>query len=126
MSRIGIATEFSEAGVDTVVQSCTGFAKLNIFTRHEKLFELSNHLGNVLVTVSDKRVPYCPEDNPNVYCGTDGMGQPQVCACSSSSYSYFFRAEVVSANDHYPFGTGDGGKNVLVGSLYVWVQWEEK
>nr|WP_255724358.1 RHS repeat-associated core domain-containing protein [Terrimonas ginsenosidimutans] len=44
------------------------------------------------------------------------MGQPQVCACSSSSYSYFFRAEVVSANDYYPFGMGMVGRNYSSGA----------
>ncbi len=115
-SRIGMATEFSEAGEDKTVQSGTGFAKLSIFTRHEKLFELSNHLGNVLVTVSDVRIPYCPDPNTTVICGQDGMGQPQACHCSESPYSHFYKAEVVSANDYYPFGMGMVGRSYSSGT----------
>ena len=32
--------------------------KINTFTRGKKFFELSNHLGNVLVTVSDKKIQH--------------------------------------------------------------------
>ncbi len=110
-SRIGMATEFSVADVTGSVQSGTGFGKLSIFTRHEKIFELSNHLGNVLVTVSDKRIPYCPDPNTTVICGQDHMGQPQACHCSESPYSHFYRAEVMSANDYYPFGMGMVGRS---------------
>ena len=93
------------------MQSGTGFAKLSIFTRHEKIFELSNHLGNVLVTVSDRRVPYCPDPTETVICGTDGMGQPQACECAMSPYTHYYKAEVVSANDYYPFGMGMVGRS---------------
>ncbi|PVD52860.1 hypothetical protein DC498_08015 [Terrimonas sp.] len=34
-----------------------GTAYLAIFTRGNKLFELTNHLGNVPVTVTDARIP---------------------------------------------------------------------
>jgi hypothetical protein len=47
-SRIGMVTARTEAVVNSAVESGTGYAKLSRFTRHEKLFELSNHLGNSL------------------------------------------------------------------------------
>lgn len=47
-SRIGMMTARSEAVIDGTVVSGTGYAKLSRFRRHEKLFELSNHLGNSL------------------------------------------------------------------------------
>jgi|GEM_PF-4661635 len=52
------------------------------FTRGKKLYELSNHLGNVLATISDKKVQH---DN--------GSGQVD-----------YYSADVVTANDYYPFG----------------------
>ncbi len=52
--------------------------------RGEKFFELSNHLGNVLTTVSDKKV------------GVD-------LSPADGSYDYY-EADVVSAMDYAPFG----------------------
>jgi len=53
------------------------------FTRGNKLFELTNHLGNVLSTISDKRYGVSMDDSTVVY----------------------YNPEVVSANDYYPFGS---------------------
>jgi RHS repeat-associated protein len=53
-----------------------------IFTRGSKLFELTNHLGNVLATISDKRYGVTADDSTVVY----------------------YNPAVVSANDYYPFG----------------------
>src|SRR5690606_17241271 len=52
--------------------------------RGEKIFELSNHLGNVLVTISDRRI----EHN------------------TSGTTIDYYEAGVVSASDYYPFGMG--------------------
>ncbi len=67
---IALATDFVNAAI------------LTTFTRGEKLFELANHLGNVLVTVSDKKIGHT----------TDG-----------TTIDYY-NADVVTANDYYPFG----------------------
>ncbi|WAC40112.1 RHS repeat domain-containing protein [Pedobacter sp. SL55] len=56
-----------------------------------KFFELSNHLGNVLAVISDKRVPLT------------GGG---------------YEAEVVSANDYYAFGGQMPGRNFNLGGSY--------
>jgi RHS repeat-associated protein len=53
------------------------------FTRGNKAYELTNHLGNVLVTVSDKKI--------GVDANTDGTVD-------------YYTADVVSANDYYPGG----------------------
>jgi RHS repeat-associated protein len=53
-----------------------------IFERGNKFFELSNHLGNVLVTVSDKKIAH-----------DAGNGTID-----------YYTADVVTANDYYPFG----------------------
>jgi len=55
---------------------------VSTFTRGEKRFELSNHLGNVLVTLTDKKLQHS-SDNINVD---------------------YYVADVASASDYYPFG----------------------
>jgi len=52
------------------------------FERGNKFFELSNHLGNVLVTITDRVIQY-------QYAGSTAM---------------YYEADVTSANDYYPFG----------------------
>ena len=55
----------------------------------KKRFELSNHLGNVLVTVSDRKIGV-----------DDGSGQV-----------VHYEAEVLSASDYYPFGFSMPGRS---------------
>jgi RHS repeat-associated protein len=59
-----------------------GTAGIDTFNRGNKFFELSNHLGNVLVTVSDRKFGQSPVNN--LYTS--------------------FTADVVSATDYAPFG----------------------
>ena len=54
----------------------------NVMVRGNKNFELSNHLGNVLVTVSDKKL---------------------AVSANGTSIDYY-TADVVTASDYYPFG----------------------
>jgi RHS repeat-associated protein len=56
-----------------------------------KLYELTNHLGNVLVTVTDKKI------------GVPSSG-------NNSSIDHY-TADVVSASDYYPFGMLMPGRN---------------
>ena len=56
--------------------------------RGYKHYELSNHLGNVLVVISDKRITLC-----------------------SSSVVSGYEADVVSASDFYPFGMLMSGRS---------------
>ncbi|MGN6293130.1 MAG: LamG-like jellyroll fold domain-containing protein [Chitinophagaceae bacterium] len=58
-------------------------------------YELTNHLGNVLAVVSDKKV------------GND-----------SSGVVNYYLAEVLSQGDYYPFGMGMVGRKFRVGDLY--------
>src|SRR5690606_31099394 len=51
-------------------------------TRGDKFFELSNHLGNVLSVVSDRKLPV-----------DDGLGTVA-----------YYQPDVVSYSDYYPFG----------------------
>ena len=75
------------------------------FIRGNKLFELTNHLGNVLATISDKRYGMTTDDSTVVY----------------------YNPEVVRANDYYPFGMLQYARSYTeanVGGVSVWVQWE--
>ncbi|HWJ29919.1 MAG TPA: hypothetical protein VNS32_25490, partial [Flavisolibacter sp.] len=82
-SRLGIVGMKSVQR--TVATVATGFdpAIQETFTRGEKTYELSNHLGNVLVTISDQKVQ-----------------QP---ATGNIAVDYY-TASVLSAHDYYPFG----------------------
>jgi RHS repeat-associated protein len=66
-----------------------GVADSLTFARGNKLFELTNHLGNVLSTISDKRYGVSFDDSTVAY----------------------FNPEVVSANDYYPFGSLQPGRS---------------
>jgi RHS repeat-associated protein len=62
------------------------------FTRGNKVFELSNHLGNVLETVSDKKIGHN----------------------SGSGTIDYYTPDVVTANDYYPFGSLMPGRTYSV------------
>jgi len=70
---------------------------LTTFTRGLKLFELSNHLGNVLLTVTDKKIA--------VDAANDGV---------ADSYA----ADVVTAQDYYPGGSAEPGRQFTAGTQY--------
>jgi RHS repeat-associated protein len=59
-----------------------------------KSFELANHLGNVLVTVSDKPI------------------------YKVSSATIFFQPEITSSSDYYPFGAPIQGRSAAFGGEY--------
>jgi RHS repeat-associated protein len=61
-----------------------GNATVSTFTREEKSYELTNHLGNVLTTVTDKKIA--------------------VVSGSNSSLIDHFTADIATAQDYYPFG----------------------
>jgi RHS repeat-associated protein len=67
-----------------------------------KSFELANHLGNVLVTVSDKPV------------------------YKVSSTTIFFQPEITSASDYYPFGAPIAGRSFSSGEYRFGFQNQEK
>jgi RHS repeat-associated protein len=78
-SRLGILGALTYAPTDVPLGADEG--KMWTLTRGEKFFELSNHLGNVLVTVSDKKVPI-----------NDGARVE------------YYVPDLKSASDYYPFG----------------------
>ena len=84
--RLGI---FNVNRIVNKLASANYTSTINTFTRGNKSFELDNHLGNVLVTVSDKELQHS-SDNVTV------------------DYNI---ADVVTANDYYPFGMQMPGRN---------------
>jgi hypothetical protein len=93
-SRIGMAT--LHAVPDSSESLSGGFSSgiKRIFVRGEKLFELGNHLGNVLATVSDKKI---------------------AVSASGDSINYY-TADVSGANDYYPGGMGMAGRTYNAGN----------
>jgi RHS repeat-associated protein len=91
---------------------------INTFTRGNKFFELSNHLGNVLVTISDRKVGIdrgvyqynilCPQ------CSPPPPGEVSTCppctnelvltSSTPDGIIDYYTADVITANDYYPFG----------------------
>lgn len=81
-SRLGVYNINRDMGVPV-----TG--DITVFERGNKAFELSNHLQNVLVTISDRKM------------GVSGNG---------TTIDYYV-ADVVTANDMYSYGMAQPGRN---------------
>jgi RHS repeat-associated protein len=75
----------------TVASATAGYVKTH-YTRElgKKQYEIANHLGNVLVTVSDKRLGYA--------------------ANSTATVVDWYMADVVSFTDYYVFGAPQTGR----------------
>ncbi|MEP7377629.1 MAG: hypothetical protein ABI675_29765, partial [Chitinophagaceae bacterium] len=88
-SRIGILKPERNLNFGTLYRDSSGTLplvgawKANVSRRGMKFFELSNHLGNVLVTISDKKLGY---------------------SAAGTNVDYY-NPDVMSANDYYPFGS---------------------
>jgi len=70
------------------------------FTRGNKFFELSNHLGNVLATISDKKVPV----DDGTYAHNSSTGLLEKVNNTLDGVLDYYRPDVITANDYYPFG----------------------
>lgn len=129
-SRIGLQQTLTVPPDEISLIGGYGTALLSTFTRGEKLYELTNHLGNVLVTISDKKMPV----RKIQYCGTFNTTEGPVTICREGNYpedpsmggNMFpngdpynaYIADVITANDYYPFGMNMPGRNFNVGSEY--------
>ncbi len=94
ISRIGIqqvAVNLSNPEPENIITVGEITGKAHIFERGNRFFELSNHLGNVLVTVSDRR-----RSTPNT-------GNPALVSR--------YQAVVLSAQDYFAFGMIMPGRN---------------
>lgn len=95
-SRLGIIArnqdvEAAKNNVTETTGQYLGTGYLHTFTRGSKFFELTNHLGNVLVTVSDDKTPSPQSGNPSLVGG--------------------YTVKMVVATDHTPFGMIMKGRN---------------
>ncbi len=139
-SRLGIVNTNIDVNTENLAVPSTD---INTFTRGNKFFELSNHLGNVLVTITDKKLLQLPEggectggtvpsilnlysrsttqltyvarqeinfwpnfeslpaDNFEAYIDAEATECTPPVSIPPGSY---FMADVVTANDYYPFG----------------------
>ncbi len=88
--RVGISTRTVDMKVPYVPPTIVDFK------RGLKTYQLSNHLGNVMVTISDKKL------------GHDAGG---------GAIDYF-TADVLTANDYYPFGMVQQNRNYSNGTSY--------
>jgi RHS repeat-associated protein len=81
----------------------TAFVKPGIvtFNRGNKFFELSNHLGNVLVTVSDKKTAV----DDGTYSLSSVTGLYTKLNSTPDGKIDYYKSEIITANDYYPFGS---------------------
>ena len=70
--------------------------ELITFERGNKFFELSNHLGNVLVTVTDKKIAVFTD-------------------VTNTTLAYY-KADIATANDYFPFGMSMPGRRFIAGT----------
>ncbi|MFZ1824122.1 MAG: RHS repeat-associated core domain-containing protein [Chitinophagales bacterium] len=90
-SRLGIMVE--ELDMSTTITS-DGHSQRNL---GKKRYELNNHLGNVLTVITDRRF--------GTEQGTTGLIK-------------YYEADVLQAQDYYPFGMLTPGRNWSTGSEY--------
>lgn len=95
-SRLGMATQHTAPDTTVLLATGFGYARKSLFIRGAKLFELSNHLGNVLVTVTDRR---------------------QQISAAGVNVDYY-QADVAGATDYYPFGMQMPGRKYSQSSSY--------
>jgi hypothetical protein len=93
-SRLGIAGGAPQIPELLTLAGDFTAAKVVEVKRGEKFFEWSNHLGNVLATVSDRKIAHS----------------------SNSSMIDYYTADVISAQDYYPFGMIMPGREYLANS----------
>ena len=89
-SRLGM-TRAPALPSQTIAITGGGTAYVTSFTRGLKSYELANHLGNVLATITDKKIG--------------------VSSDAHSSLIDHFTADLVTAQDYYPFGMIMPGRN---------------
>jgi RHS repeat-associated protein len=96
ISRVGITTKLTVDSQSVNLASNYGTARISTFTRNEKVFELSNHLSNVLATIGDKKVQNS----------------------SNNTSVEYYTASVLSASDYYPFGMTMPGRSYAGNGSY--------
>jgi RHS repeat-associated protein len=77
------------------------------FVRGIKQYELSNHLGNVLVTISDRKLGV----DDGTYDSSSVTGLLEKINGTKDGKVDWYVADVVTAGDYYPFGSIMPGRN---------------
>ena len=72
----------------------------------DKRYELSNHLGNVLEVITDRKLPIDGDLGPN----------GQIISGTEDDLVDFYTADVIGFNDYYPFGMIMPGRNGQAGT----------
>lgn len=107
-SRLGINNMATQVQNDDTTQLVRlqglGFGTFATFTRGNKFFELSNHLGNVLATVTDAK---------------------KAVSVNGNTVDHF-EAAVASAQDYAPFGMGLQGRGFDAGNYRYGFNGKEK
>lgn len=83
-TRLGALGALTVAPSTLALASGFGNALVSTFTRGEHSYELTNHLGNVLATITDRKIA--------------------VSSSSDGSLIDHFTPDVATAQDYYPFG----------------------
>jgi RHS repeat-associated protein len=76
------------------------------FVRGIKQYELTNHLGNVLVTISDRKLGV----DDGTYDSSSVTGLLEKINGTKDGKVDWYVADVVTAGDYYPFGMGMPGR----------------
>lgn len=112
---------------DTDPLTGTGGGIAGGWERGRVQFELSNHLGNVLVTISDARTAVddgtyevftichtCLPGIPCIPCFNEYVKQNS----TPDGIVDYYLPQVLTANDYYPFGMGMPGRKFAEDDLY--------
>ena len=110
---------------DSAFASLIGKTYWTTTDRGMKVYELSNHLGNVLVAITDKKQGVDDGEYAIAQGGCIQIGNyinctpssPQLVGGPDGKYDYY-TADVVNANDYYPFGMLMPGRRYAAGNLY--------
>jgi RHS repeat-associated protein len=108
-SRLGMITKKEGKTLDVEMSPEIGRGTINTFTRGERIFELSNHLGNVMATVSDKKTGV----DEGTYDATGALVNN-----TPDGQTDYYKADILSANDYYPFGMQMPGRSFAVNNSY--------
>ena len=94
--RLGMATKLSVDPKSEQLLGSSGAIIISTFTRNEKIFELTNHLNNVLATIGDKKIQH---------------------TANNGDVDYYL-ADVITSSDYYPFGMLMPGRNYAANKTY--------
>ncbi len=97
-SRLGSVGPLTVAPTSLSLTGLSQTAYLYTFSRGEKSYELTNHLGNVLSTFTDKKIA--------------------VSSTTNSSLIDHFTADIATAQDYYPFGMQMPGRTFPAGTPF--------